>query len=137
MVVRIMGIFIPTDLDQVKECQLCGQPILFIERREGGLWFPTDAIQDDESGSWGYQSRGSRKEVALLHKCCGDPKDPTTINGKRSEYRLLTKDIQEKIEDLQRRNALFSENKMFNDEYIKLMDEYTEIVEKFSDVPLE
>lgn len=136
MVSKPMSLFIPVDSDRVKECQLCGQHILFIERREGGLWFPTDAIQDDESGSWGYKSRGFQKEVALLHKCYGDPKDPTTINGRRSEYRALTQNIHERLEELQRRNLVFSENNDFNAEYKKLVDEYAEIREKFSDVPM-
>ena len=129
-----MSLFIPVDPEQVKECQLCGRSILFIERREGGLWFPTDAIQDEGTDSWGYKSRGFQKEVALLHKCYGDPKDPTTVNGRRSEYKVLIQSIHEKLEQLQVRNLVSSENDEFDNEYEKLIDEYNEIRERFSDV---
>jgi hypothetical protein len=134
MVLKTMSLFIPVDLDQVKECQLCGQPILFIERREGGLWFPTDAIQDEENGGWGYQSRGSQKEVALLHKCYGDPKDLTTVNGRRSEYEVRAKGIQERLESLKRKHEIISTNIEANGEYKRLVDEYVQLREQFSDI---
>jgi hypothetical protein len=129
-----MSLFIPADPEQVKECQLCGHLIVFVERREGGTWFPTDAIQDEDSGSFGYMSRGSNREVALFHKCYGDPKDPTTINGKRAEYRALINDIHQKFEDLQTKEMISSANGEYSDEYKKLVDEYDKIQEQFSDI---
>jgi hypothetical protein len=129
-----MRLFIPVDLEQMKGCQLCGQPILFIERREGRLWFPTDAIQDGETGNWGYMSRGPEKEVALLHKCYGDPSDPTTVNGRRFEYERLAKNIQEKIADLQRKHEIISRNVEANAEYERLINEYVQLRERFSDI---
>jgi hypothetical protein len=129
-----MRLFIPQNTDQVKECQLCGRPILFVERRDGGLWFPTDAIKDEENGCWGYYSRGSLKEVALLHRCYGDPKDPITVNGRRSEYELRVKDVQKRLEDLQKKHELFSTKIEDNGEYSKLIDEYVQLTEQFSDV---
>ena len=129
-----MRLFIPVDLNQVKECQLCKQPILFIERREGGLWFPTDATQDGETGNWGYMSRGFEKEVALLHKCYGDPGDPTTVNGRRAEYEIAAKDILEKIEDLKRKHQIISSDIQANHEYKQLVEEYVQVRERFSDI---
>ena len=48
-----MAMFIPVDSTQIKDCQLCGGKILFVERRQGGTWFPADATEDEETGSWG------------------------------------------------------------------------------------
>lgn len=129
-----MRLFIPVDLNHVKECQLCKQPILFIERREGGLWFPTDAIQDWETENWGYMSRGPEKEVALLHKCYGDPGDPTTVNGRRSEYEIAAKELQEKIEGLTRKHQIVSKDVQANSEYKQLIEEYVRLREQFSDI---
>lgn len=129
-----MRLFIPVDPGQVKECQLCRQPILFIERREGGLWFPTDAVRDDETGSLGYMSRGSEREVALLHRCYGDPGDPTTFNGRRCEYETRAKEIQDGLEDLKRKHAIISTNVEANGEYTKLIEEYVKLRQQFSDI---
>ena len=134
MVLKVMELLIPVDPDQVKECQLCKQSILFIERRKGGLWFPTDVIQDERIGCWGYVSRGLEKEVALLHKCYGDPSDPTTVNGRQFEYETRAKDIQDKIEELKRKHQIMSRNVESNDEYKQLLEEYVRLREQFSDI---
>jgi hypothetical protein len=134
VVLKVMRLFVSVDLEQVKECQLCGQHILFVERREGGTWFPTDAIQDEDSGLWGYLSRGPNREVALFHRCYGDPGDPTTINGRKAEYKTLIDDIHKKFEDLQIKEIISPDNGEYSDEYKRLVDEYTGIRERFSDI---
>jgi hypothetical protein len=134
-----MGLFIPVDFNQVKDCQLCGRKIVFIEKRVGGLWFPTDVKQDEESGNWGYILKANGKETARSHVCYGDPEDSTTVNGRRKICAGKIQSIKDRIEtwshqyQLARKPEEPDEFKS-TDLYKQLLSEYTQVRQEFSDV---
>jgi hypothetical protein len=138
-----MSLFIPVENNKIVSCQLCCEKITFVERRGTGFWIPSDVIQDPDTLAWGYRTKilsGTGESSAILHRCWGDPNDPTTKNGRKKEYLEKLGSLQERTRsvilrvkitqpDLDEMQAVCT-----SPEYLDLQREHNDIIREYADL---